>query len=296
MTEGRPNHVTWNVLADVSPLASATTRRSIDLSTDDVAAFQRDGVCYRPGAFAEWVEPLRAGLDRMMAAPADYAFPSESALTGEPGRFFDAYCNWQRVPEFLTYTLTSAAASMAAQCMQSNTAQFFHEHVFSKEAGTAKRTPWHHDLPYYCVDGSQTASVYVALDDTPEETAIRFVAGSHRDGNTYVPRRFKSGHDYAKEDPSMVSAPSGDDFDEGRVISGALRAGDAIVFDFRTLHGTTDAPIEHRRRAFSSRWLGDDVRYVERPGVTSPPLENLGVAPGDRMPEHLFPTLWTADQ
>ena len=184
------------------------------------------------------------------------------------------------------------AASLAARCMRSPTAQFFHEHAFAKESGTQKATPWHHDLPYYCIDGSQTASVYVALDDTPAETAVRFLAGSHRDGNTYVPRRFRTGNDYDYDDPSMVSAPrfDGDDDDEP-IIARSLTAGDAIVFDFRTLHGTTDAPVSTRRRAFSTRWLGDDVRYVERAGVTSPPLD-LDLDPGDRMPESLFPTLW----
>lgn len=277
------------MIDDISHLARATQRSHAPVPESAVRDFQRDGVCYLPGAFTEWVEPLRAGLDRIMASPDDYAFTSESAAAGEPGRFFDTYCNWQRVPEFLSFGLTSTAASIAAQCMQSTTAQFFHEHSFAKEAGTQKSTPWHHDLPYYCVDGMQTASVYVALDDTPEETAVRFLAGSHRDGNTYVPRRFLSGDDYDYDDPTMVSAPV--DPDEDRVISRALLAGDAIVFDFRTLHGTTDAPVGGRRRAFSSRWLGDDVRFVERSGVTSPPL-TLDLAPGDRMPETLFPTLW----
>jgi len=290
-SQARVSSLRWNVLDDVASLSAATERQPIDFDSDRVEAFQRDGVCYLPGAFTTWVDQLRAGLDRIMTSPDDFAFTSDSAGPGEPGRFFDTYCNWQRVPEFSTFVLTSAAASLAAQCMQSNTAQFFHEHSFAKEAGTQKATPWHHDLPYYCVDGSQTASVYVALDDTPEETAGRFLAGAHRDGNTYVPRRFRTGGDYDYDDPSMVSAPASESDAEGQIISRSLVAGDAIVFDFRTLHGTTDAPVDSRRRAFSTRWLGDDVRYVERRGVTSPPLD-LGLAAGDPMPESLFPTLW----
>ena len=72
----------------------------------------------------------------------------------------------------------------------------------------------------------------------------------------------------------------------------ALEPGDALLFDFRTLHGTTDAPIKARRRAFSTRWLGDDMVYCERAGETSPPLEDLGVTLGAPMPESMFPTLW----
>ena len=290
----RETSIQWNVLDDVSLLVAAHEPGEAVVAASEVDDFQRDGVCYLPGAFVPWVEPLRSGLERIMTSPDDYAFTSDSAEPGEPGRFFDTYCNWQRVPEFSDFALTSTAASIAAQCMKSSSAQFFHEHTFAKEAGTQKATPWHHDLPYYCVDGLQTASVYVALDDTPAETAVRFLAGSHRDGNTYVPRRFRTGRDYDYDDPTMVSAPSGDDVEDRsqeHVISRALRAGDAIVFDFRTLHGTTAAPVETRRRAFSTRWLGDDVSFVERAGVTSPPLD-LNLLPGDRLPQTLFPTIW----
>jgi len=71
----------------------------------------------------------------------------------------------------------------------------------------------------------------------------------------------------------------------------ALNTGlvDSGPFDFRTLHGTTDAPVQKRRRAFSTRWLGDDMVYCERAGETSPPLKDLGVKPGARMPSALFP-------
>lgn len=293
---GRASRTRWNVIDDITPLVATTVRQRAQVPHECIDTFDRLGVCYLPGAFVDWVEPLRTGLERMMRSPDDFAFPSESAEEADPGRFFDAYCNWQRVPEFLLYAMTSPAAAIAAQCMRSPTAQLFHEHVFAKEIGTEKKTPWHHDLPYYCVDGQQTASVYVALDDTDEDTAVRFLAGSHRDGNTYTPRRFRSGDDYEQADTSMVSAPSDETESSLPVVSRSLSAGDAIVFDFRTLHGTTDARIQSRRRAFSTRWLGEDVRYFERAGVTSPPLGDVGVREGERMPEHLFPTLWPPSQ
>ena len=43
-----------------------------------------------------------------------------------------------------------------------------------KEPGTQRATPWHQDLPYYCVDGAQTVSLYVSLDEVPAEIAVRF--------------------------------------------------------------------------------------------------------------------------
>lgn len=290
VTTGNTTTIDWRAIDDIGPLANVTSRPDLDCPEELIDQYQRDGVVKIDGLFDDWVEPLAAGLDRVLANPGDYAFPCESTIEGEPGRFFDTYCNWQRVPEWLTFVLTSEAAALAARFMNSSTAQFFHEHAFSKEVGTAKETPWHHDLPYYCVTGTQTASVYVALDPTPAETAVRFLKGSHRTGTTYRPRTFKDGADY-ESDPSFVPVPDVDAEDEDIFVT-ALEPGDALVFDFRTLHGTTDAPIEQRRRAFSTRWLGDDVRFTKREGATSPPLDDLAVSPGDRMPEELFPVLW----
>ena len=223
----------------------------------------------------------------------DYAFPCDSVAPGSGGRFFDSYCNWHRIPEYTAFVSESPAACLAAQFMRSSRAQLFHEHVFCKEPGTQTATPWHHDLPYYCVDGRQNVSVYVSLDATPAETAVRFLAGSHKSSQLYFPRHFVDGSDYVQDDKTMASVTQLEaSFREEDIRSFALEPGDALLFDFRTLHGTTDAPIKARRRAFSTRWLGDDMVYCERAGETSPPLEDLGVTPGAPMPESMFPTLW----
>ena len=290
-TVGNNSTVDWRAIDDLRPLASATTRPAFEASPADIEAYQTNGVVHLPAAFTDWVEPLRAGLERNLAHPDSFAFPCDSTLAGEPGRFFDSYCNWQLIPEYLTFVLTSAAASMAAAFMESDAAQLFHEHAFSKEPGTAKATPWHHDLPYYCVDGRQTASIYIALDDISAETAVQFLRGSHRSGELYKPRTFSDGTEYETGDESMLSSPAETPVADG-IFTTALAAGDALVFDFRTLHGSTDAPLTARRRAFSTRWLGDDTHFVNRPGETSPPLEGLGLQPGDRMRDDWFPTLW----
>ena len=46
-----------------------------------------------------------------------------------------------------------------------------------------------------------------------------------------------------------------------------------------------------RRRAFSLRLVGDDARYVERPGPTSPPFPGHGMVAGQRLREDWFPVL-----
>jgi len=264
-------------------------------NADNIETFRRDGVVLLKNEFADWVDPLLTGFQRNLDNPQQYAFPCESNPEGKAGRFFDSYCNWQLIPEYLDYVTHSSAAAIAGQFMGGQYAQFFHEHAFMKTPGTQHATPWHQDLPYYCVDGLKTASVYVSLDYADADVAVRFVRGSHRWNKVFYPRIFENGasfnHDQASavlEDVPDIDA-SPDQYD---ILAWALEPGDTIVFDYRTLHGTGDATITSMRRAFSTRWLGDDMRYCDRPGETSPPYIDHGMQDGDEMREDWFPILW----
>ena len=205
-----------------------------------------------------------------------------------------SYCNWQLIPEYFDYVAHSNAASIAGQLMQASRAQFFHEHAFCKTPGTQRATPWHQDLPYYCVDGTQTASVYLSLDHADADVAVSFVRGSHRWGQLYFPRVFEDGSDFNDGPGSGMHAVPDIDGDRAAydIARWSLQPGDVVVFDFRTLHGTGAAEVKTPRRAFSTRWLGDDVTYCERPGETSPPYRDHGMQHGDPMREDWFPVLW----
>ena len=115
------------------------------ITQSDIDTFQRDGVVIVRGLFADHVDALRAGIERNMAEPGPYASNNDKA--GETGRFFDDYCNWQRIPEFGEVIKNSPAAEVAADLMVSDTVQLFHDHVLVKEPGTSMPTPWHQDGP-----------------------------------------------------------------------------------------------------------------------------------------------------
>ena len=110
-------------------------------SLKDIDTFQKDGVVLLRGAFADWVDTISNGLQRNLDNPQAFAFPCESNPSGEAGRFFDSYCNWQLIPEYLDFISHSCAASMAGQFMCGKSAQFFHEHAFLKAPGTQLATP-----------------------------------------------------------------------------------------------------------------------------------------------------------
>lgn len=71
-----------------------------------------------------------------------------------------------------------------------------------------------------------------------------------------------------------------------------IEPGDAVAFNYKTLHGARGNSAGSRRRAFSLRLVGDHAGYVERPGPTSPPFPGHGMAPGEKLREDWFPTIY----
>ncbi|WP_420549887.1 phytanoyl-CoA dioxygenase family protein [Curvivirga sp.] len=263
------------------------------LSQEQIETFQKEGVLGLKGAFKDWVDVLREGVAQNLDAPGEFA--TDSIREGEGGRFFDDYCNWERIQPYQDFIQNSDCAEIAAKAMKSKTAQLFHEHAVIKEAGTAKATPWHHDMPYYCVDGPQTVSVWIALDPVPLEATVQFVAGSHSWGKLFYPRKFLDGAAYVQDASELEHIPDIDgNRDQYEIREWACEPGDAVLFDFRTLHGTTAAMLKGRRRAIAFRWLGAGAYYMDRQGETSPPYPELEgkLKSGDALPASTFPVIW----
>lgn len=258
------------------------------LTQTQIEQYQRDGVTIVRGLFADHVETLRRGVTRNMDAPGPYA--SENEKAGETGRFFDDYCNWQRIPEFETAIRESPAAEVAADLMGSDSVQVFHDHVLVKEPGTSMATPWHTDGPYYFVEGKQTVSFWSPLDPVAEAT-LRMVPGSHNWEKPVLPMRWVKEEAYFPniDDYMPVPDPDAEGMD---VLEWEMAPGDAVAFNYDILHGARGNTSTTRRRAFSLRLVGDDARYVERPGRTSPPFPDHGMAQGQRLREDWFPVIY----
>lgn len=258
-------------------------------------AYERDGAVLLRGHFKTWVDCLRRGVEKNQNEPGEYA-EDVLAAVGCSG-FFTDYCNWNRIPEYRSFVMDSPAAAIAAALTGATRVQIFHEHVLIKEPGVSKETIWHQDQPYFCVDGEQGVSIWLVLDHVPLEATLRFVAGSHTWKRQFMPRLFHNGSPYPYEDGVYESVPDIDgEANNYSILAWELEPGDAVAFHFKTLHGARGNLSAGRRRAFSTRWIGDDVRYVKRPGRTSPPYPNIGLDEGAPMREDWFPVVWPRDR
>ncbi|MFL4468356.1 phytanoyl-CoA dioxygenase family protein [Tateyamaria armeniaca] len=255
------------------------------VTDEDAATYQADGVVLIRGLFADHIETLRAGIARNMADPGPYASTNDRA--GDTGLFFDDYCNWDRIPEFQPVVRDPQVAEVAATLMGSQSVQMFHDHVLVKEPGTSMATPWHQDAPYYFVQGQHTISFWSPLDPV-RAASLRCVAGSHLWPKDVLPTRWASETAFFEGDYMPVPDPEAEGM---RIVEYEMEPGDAVAFHFRTLHGARGNHSDARRRAFSLRLVGDDARYVTRPGPTSPPFPGHGMQAGQRLREDWFPIL-----
>ena len=263
------------------------------LDAATIEGYRRDGAAALRGVIAlPWIERLRAGVEENMSRPGPYA--KLYTPEGQPGRFFGDYCNWQRIPAYRAFFVESGLAAIAAALMGSRKVNLYHEHVLVKEPGTREKTPWHHDQPYYPVDGEQIVSFWIPLDPVPADTCPQYVAGSHRWGRWYAPKRFADSQDHANTSADFEAVPDEDTLRREHTLKAwDLEPGDCIAFHGLTLHGAPGNEHAGRRRAFAARFTGDDARFVLREGFMSPPPPTDG-APrsGEAMDSEAFPVIW----
>lgn len=253
--------------------------------------FREDGAVVIRGLLSDDDLALaREGVEANLAEPSPRALVASP--NGDPGRFFEDFRNWTRIPAYRTLVERSEIAGVAAALMGARRARLHHDHLLIKEAGTRQPTPWHQDQPYYNIEGSQTCSVWMPLDPTPAASSLRFVAGSHK-GPWLMPRSFMNKESRWFPEGSLAELPDIEaNADAYRILNWDLQPGDAVAFHMLTLHSAGGS--SGRRRALSLRFIGDDVVHTPRPWKTSPDFPELeGVLEAGAPMDHpLFPIVW----
>ena len=259
-----------------------------------VAAFARDGVvCVRsvldPGEGAA----AARGIDAVLARPGALAQVASGA--DDPGAFTEDFCRWREIPEIERLARYSRVPAVAAALLATPRVRFYHDHVLVKEGRTRQRTPWHQDQPYYNVDG-RGVSAWIPVDPVPADGCLELVATSHR-GPWLMPRTFLRGEARWFPEGTLADLP---DIESDRAAFDIRRfelaPGDAIFFDFLTVHGAPGFRYDSRRRILSLRYLSAGARHAPRRWRTSPPFDGLEaeLAAGAAMDHPLFPVVWPA--
>ena len=83
----------------------------------------------------------------------------------------------------------------------------------------------------------------------------------------------------------------GEDKNKYSIKSWNLKPGDAIAFNYATLHSAYGNNFKNRSRAFSLRLTGDDARYIKRQGEMSPPFPEVKLKNNEVLDCETFPVL-----
>jgi ectoine hydroxylase-related dioxygenase (phytanoyl-CoA dioxygenase family) len=151
------------------------------LDDTQIEAFRSDGAVAVRGALSDdWIELLRGVVEGLRDAldanlPSGMAQPRQGATSGVG--------LWRIDPTFARFLFRSPVARLAAEATGSRTARLFEDLLLYTESA-APGAPWHRDAPHWPVSGHQLASTWFSLEPTTADAgALRFVAGSHRDGD-----------------------------------------------------------------------------------------------------------------
>lgn len=262
------------------------------LTPDEIDTYHRDGaICARQIMPLRWVKRMATAVDRIIATPG----PLGRQLSKQGSGFTHDLYMYTGNADFRAFVFESPAVPLINQLLKSLVVRFFYDQLFVKEPGSPVLTPWHHDLTFWPVRGQKIASIWMPLDPvTRASSGVEYVRGSH-----LWPNRFKAmgnGKDGRTVElwpqPGLEDVPDinshREQFD---IISWDFEPGDLLFFHPLTLHGSSgNTSTTQRRRAFASRWLGDDIVFTNVPSSWLFPGSH-GLTAGERVHGPLFPVV-----
>ena len=263
---------------------------------------QNGVVCIRSAISDSLVVRIRSEIDQHLIResamelggeeiPLDNEIKPDSAH-----KSWQAFNGWKKYASYRELVFGSPLPAIAAELMNAVQVQLLYDHSFNKEPGSPVPVPWHHDLTFWPVSGSQICSVWVALDEvTTESGAVCFVRASHRWEQRFRPSLELNSETAKIANMLLEPCPNYFEVPGAELISWNMLPGDALVFSALTLHGSRGNNSKTKsRRAISPRFIGEDVRFVEGVHVLTPLLDPTPwLSAGAHLVGPDFPVAWT---
>lgn len=260
-----------------------------DLSKTEIAAYRRDGVVCLRGVLPDfWLDKMGRAIDATIKSPPKLVRAFSRQDEGFTGGIF----LWKQEAPYHDFVYRSPVSRLAQQAMGSRRVNCFFDHLLVKEPGCELPTPWHQDLPYWPLKGTQICSIWAPFDPVTRENAgLEFIAGSQEWPQDFKPQTISKGAIDGElselEDPPDVEGNR----DQYNIVGWDMMPGDVLLFHGRILHGAgANTSPDIRRRSLATRWTGDDITWDPKPWKLRILWED-GLAPGDAMGGSLFPQI-----
>ncbi len=258
------------------------------LTEAHIARYREDGFVQLPAVFsAEELAPLEALLTREVEKRNPLAgVPMEQRTTYQQA-FVQITNLWQKAPAVQPLVFSKRLAGIAGRLMEAQGVRLYHDQALYKEPGGGF-TPWHADQYYWPLDGPQTCTAWIPLQQTPVEMgALAFSAGSHRhdlgrdlpiseESEQEIARRLERAHL-----PTHV-APFG--------------LGDVSFHAGWTFHRAGPNRTGRPRRVMTVIYFADGLRLAAPTAAQQADRDAFlpGLQPGEKAASEMNPLLWTA--
>ncbi len=265
--------------------------------------YEQHGAVRLPGLISsDLVTKVLAAIDDAAAAFGPGRAPGKAMSFGRgEGRMTIRYM-WRENPFIKDFLFREALAEPLARVTRCKELRFWFDLTFIHEAAgegeIGEGTGWHHDIPAFGFKGEKLPSLWMAMTpSTAANSRLEFIDGSHKS----VPGFFRT--PTAPVDPAdgMLTIPDYDELvKQGRekILTWDCAPGDAIVIHPYTIHGAkgnTGSKAHGRRVAITTRWLGDDVRWLPNDPKAKQFLSDPSEKPlpiGARPAGENFPLIW----
>ncbi len=214
--------------------------------------------------------------------------------TNPEGYFFHDFNNWRRIKQIEALFRHDSIVSLLQDLTRSQKLWFFHDHVLVK-GGQGPGTPWHHDRPYYLVDGPKNVSIWIALTAIKKNHCLEFLRGSHKIAKLFMPAKFENGSAMeSKEGFEILNDSALQSYATSEPVCFEMEAGDAVVFNHKTIHRAPANDSNRVRIALSLRYLCDGATLTKKVVNATPPFDRMGLkfSEGDPIPENWFPRVY----
>ncbi|MFN8017986.1 MAG: DUF4214 domain-containing protein [Acidimicrobiales bacterium] len=262
------------------------------VTDDEVEAFWRDGVVHLPGILPlAWVEALEAPVERVLARARRPTSVASPRMPRPAPTFAGGVDHWRHDATFEAFALASPLGPIVATLLRSEPRGLGGQRP--REGG---RLTVPHPVPHRpgVLPPHRPPGVHDLGPAGPRRARsgmVCWVAGSHLDGVDYRPNMFVVDDPIPGTEGTVVPDVHADPALAERLITFDVQPGDITVHHARTIHGAPANGSDRRRRAVSVRYVGDDARYLHKPGLPGRPGLDL-VADGDPIGPPWCPPAW----
>ena len=119
--------------------------------------------------------------------------------------------------------------------------------------------PWHTDIETSAAELGKTVSVWIGLEHANQRSSLRLLSSSHRFGVTVQQAAFEKGKRRGEADDEEILQWALERDPGSRVVKPSLRNGDALFFDGRLWHSSTNKNLVFSRAALLLQYGSPDT-------------------------------------